>query len=217
MPKAGAQDAAAGESLFDGRALGKWKSIQFGGEGDVSVEDGAIIMGAGNDMTGVTWTGKLPRIDYELTLEGKRIDGLDFFCTTTFPVADRPCSLVVGGWSGSVVGLSNIDGYDASDNPTMRLKSFKKNQWYRVRIRVTKAKIEAWIDDEKLVDQEAAGHKFSIRSECDPCRPLGIATWQTKGAVRNIRLHSLTAEEVAKIAAAKPEPKGPVTEKRDSR
>src|SRR5437899_12217134 len=47
-------------------------------------------------MTGVTWgRGGLPRMDYEVTLEGKKIAGDDFFCTTTFPVGDSFCSLVV--------------------------------------------------------------------------------------------------------------------------
>ena len=59
-------------------------------------------MEAGSTMTGVTWTGKVLRNNYELTLEGMRLDGSDFFCTTTFPVGDEPCTLVVGG-SGRAV------------------------------------------------------------------------------------------------------------------
>ena len=52
-------------------------------------------------------------MDYEVTLEGKRVAGDDFFCTTTFPVGESFCSFVVGGWHGTVVGLSSIDGMDA--------------------------------------------------------------------------------------------------------
>ena len=78
-----------------------------------------------------------------------RLDGSDFFCTTTFPVGKDYCSLVVGGWGGAVVGLSNVDYADASENATTKTMGFKDNQWYRVRIRVSDAAIEAWIDGQQ--------------------------------------------------------------------
>jgi hypothetical protein len=58
---------------------------------------------------------------------------------------------------------------------------------------VSDAAIEAWIDDEQLINQPRKGHKFGIRSEVELCRPLGICTWVTKGAVRNIKVRSLEA------------------------
>jgi hypothetical protein len=198
------------ESLFDGKTLKGWKAPQFGGEGKVTVKDGAIVLEHGESMTGITYTGKTPTVDYELALEAKRVDGVDFFATTTFPVDKSHCSFVVGGWGGPVVGLSSVDHYDAADNQTTRTRSFKTGQWYRVRIRVTKEKIQAWIDDEKMVDlvyrdpkdpqDTAKNHKISIRMECDLCRPLGISTWCTTGAVRNVRIRPLSAEELKKAA-----------------
>jgi len=178
-------------SLFDGKTLGQWKITDFGGQGDVYVKDGAIYMEMGNDMTGVTWTGPVVRMNYELTLEAMRVKGSDFFCGLTFPVGDRPCSLILGGWGGQVCGLSNIDYYDAANNETTRIVSFENGKWYRVRLRVTPGKIEAWLDDEKLVDIETKGRHIDIRLEVELSRPLGIATWQTTGAVRNIRLRRL--------------------------
>jgi hypothetical protein len=192
QPAAAAKsDPYAWKDLFDGKTLGNWKSAEFGGEGKVYVKDGMIVMEMGNNMTGVTWTGEVPRDDYELTFDGMRLEGSDFFCSTTFPVGKNPCTLVVGGWGGTVVGLSNVDYYDASDNPTSKFMSFDDKRWYHVRIRLTTAKIEAWLDDEQVVDQPRADHKFDIRMECDLCQPLGICTWCTEGAVRNIRLRQL--------------------------
>jgi hypothetical protein len=196
-------DPFAWKSLFDGKTLGGWKSPKFGGEGEVSVKDGSIVMQMGNDMTGVVYTGEIPRIDYELALEGRRLSGNDFFATTTFPVGKDCCSFVAGGWGGTLTGLSCIDFYDASDNPTTGFYDFKEKQWYRFRIRVTGAKIEVWIEDEKVVNQTVPGRKITIRDEVDLCQPLGVATWCTTGAIRNIRLRQLTAAEVAKIAAEK--------------
>ncbi len=192
----GAQGKDGWKALFDGKSLADWKSINFGGEGDVTVKDGAVILDRGNDMTGIVCTrGGLPKVDYEITLEGKRVAGTDFFCTTTFPVGSSHCSLVVGGWGGGVVGLSNLDGFDASMNETASAQKFDANRWYRVRIRVAKDRIEAWIDKDKVVDVETKGKKIAVRAECEPCRPFGIATWRTVGAVRDIRIRELTAAE----------------------
>lgn len=189
------KEAGKWQELFDGKSLQGWKATQFGGEGRVYVADGAIVMEQGGMMTGITWTGKPPRDNYELILEGKRLSGSDFFCTTTFPVGGDYCSLVVGGWGGTVVGLSNVDYHDASENPTTRYMAFEENRWYRIRIRVTPEAVQAWINDEQIVNQPRKGHKFDIRPEVEPCRPLGIATWATKGAVRNIQLRLLTDED----------------------
>ena len=183
--------APAVKNLFNGKTLEGWKVTDFGGEGKVVVRDGAIVMQRGNQMTGITWTGKPPRSNYELTLEGKRIDGSDFFCTTTFPVGDNYCSFVTGGWGGSTIGLSNVDHMDASENPTSASREFKNDRWYQFRIRVTDEKIEVWIDKDQVVDQSRKEHSFGVRIECDPSRPLGISTYDTVGAVRNIRLKEL--------------------------
>lgn len=185
-------DKPAWKSLFDGKTLKGWKSTNFGGEGDVSVEDGAIVMEQGSNMTGVTYAGgDFPKTNYEVAFEGKRTKGLDFFCTTTFPVGDDPCSLVVGGWAGAVVGLSNVDGKDASENETRKNMGFDNDRWYRVRLRVTPERITAWIDDAKVVDLATKGRKISIRPECDPSRPFGFSTWSSTGAVRNVRVRPL--------------------------
>jgi len=183
--------AAAVKNLFNGKSLEGWKVTDFGGEGKVVVRDGTIVMQRGNQMTGITWSGKPPRSNYELTLEGKRIEGSDFFCTTTFPVGDDYCSFVTGGWGGSIIGLSNVDHMDASENSTSSSREFKNDKWYQFRIRVTDEKIEVWIDKDQVVDQVRKEHTFGVRIECDASRPLGIATYDTVGAVRNIRLKAL--------------------------
>jgi hypothetical protein len=178
-------------TLFDGKTLGQWRSTDFGGQGEVAVKDGAIHMAMGSYMTGINWTGPVVRMNYEITLEAMRVDGTDFFCGLTFPVGDKPCSLILGGWGGSVCGLSSLDSFDASENETTRIVSFETGKWYRVRLRVVPDRIQAWLDDEPLVDVDTTGRNIDIRLEVEPSRPLGIATWNTAGAVRNIRLKKL--------------------------
>ncbi len=179
---------AAGEvySLFDGKTMGQWQQTPFDQDGKSFVEDGKIVMTAGQDMSGINWTGPVLTLDYELELEAARLDGSDFFCGLTFPVNDSPCTLVVGGWGGTLIGLSNIDYYDAANNMTSRSKTFENGVWYTIRLRVTDERIQAWIDDEMFVNFEWPGHRLDVRMEVDLARPLGISTWQTTGAVRKI-------------------------------
>jgi len=187
-----ADDAKAGwKSLFDGQTLKGWKSTEFGGEGTVEVKDGAILLGVGNDLTGANYQRPVPHRNYEVSLEARRVDGSDFFCGLTFPVKDDPCSLIIGGWGGGVCGLSSIDGLDASENSTTKYREFETGRWYTIRLRVTDAKIEAWIDKIQIVNQSLAGKKISIRSEVEASRPFGIASYRTLAALRNIRLREL--------------------------
>ena len=181
-------------NLFDGKTLGDWEITDFGGQGKVYVKDGAIYLEQGNDMTGITWRGPLIRMNYEITLEAMRVSGSDFFCGLTFPVNENHCSLILGGWGGTVCGLSNIDYYDAANNETTRIVSFDTGKWYHVRLRVMPNRIQAWIEEEEdqLVDMDIEGRKVDTRIEVDLSQPLGVATWQTAGAVRNIKLRKLT-------------------------
>ena len=184
--------ASSGDAIFDGKTLTNWKPSSFVGQGKVTIENGEIVLSSGNDLTGITWSGPtLPTTSYELTLEARRMEGRDFFAGITFPVDNSFCSLILGGWGGNVVGLSSINEMDASENSTSQSREFEMNRWYRVRIRVTPAKIESWLDDRQIIDQELKGNKIDIRIEVDPSKPMGIATWRTKGGLRNIRLRRL--------------------------
>ena len=190
------KDEVNWKKLFDGKTLDGWKNSFTENAGKVHVKDGAIVMEKGMKMTGITYAGKdFPKTDYEVVLEGKRIDGRDFFATTTFPVGDGFCSLVVGGWGGMLTGISSINGADASENETTSSMEFKDNQWYTVRIRVSEKKVECWIGDDKVADVERKGRRFSTRIECEDCQPFGLATYDTVGAVRDIRVRTLTDAE----------------------
>lgn len=177
-------------SLFDGRTLTGWAITDFAGHGEVRVEDGKLILGNGI-MTGVTWTNDAPRRNYEISLEAMRVEGNDFFCALTFPVGNDPCSLIVGGWGGGVVGLSSLDGEDAAHNDTTQYLNFDNGRWFKIRLRVANSRIQAWIDNNKVVDVDTTGRKISIRVEVEPSKPLGFATWSTTGALRNIKLRPL--------------------------
>jgi Domain of Unknown Function (DUF1080) len=192
-PKTLTKDKANLKPLFDGKSLAGWKAADFADAGKVHVKDGAIVMDKGSTMTGLAYTrGDFPKIDYEVSLEGQRVAGDDFFCTMIFPVNDTFCSFVVGGWGGTIVGLSNVNHDNASQNMTTTTREFETGKWYKVRLRVTKDRIKAWINDDVVVDLETADRKIDLHGACAPCKPFGLATWKTTGAVRAVRVRVLT-------------------------
>ena len=184
-------------TLFDGKTLKGWriiKSFDFMDHGEIKVKDGAIQLGQGSPATGISWKGKLPKINYELSLQAKRTEGDDFFCGLTFPIKDEFCSLIVGGWGGQVVGLSNLDDFSAIENETTQVIEFEKDRWYPIRLVVLDDKITIYIDKKKVIDIDT-DHKFSIWWEQEPVTPLGIVTWNTGGAIKDLKLKQVDAKK----------------------
>lgn len=180
--------------LFDGKTLKNWKSTDFGGQGEVEVEDGKIIVHSGASLSGVNWTGPaLPTDNFEIEFDAMKLDGSDFFVGLTFPYKKDYASLIMGGWGGSIVGLSSINGSDAANNDSATSRDFKKNQWYHVRLRATPTKIQAWLNDENdpFLDVDTTDKTISTRSDIDAAKPLGLSTYQTSAAYKNIILRKL--------------------------
>lgn len=198
-PPAAAPAQVAGAKptvLFDGKSLQNWAVTDFGGQGEVRVQDGAIILEQGSEITGIHWAGKpLPKFNYELSLEAKRIDGSDFFCGIVFPQREAYCSFVVGGWGGGVVGLSSVDGLYASENDTASFHTFKDDTWYKIRLRVGEKFIQAWIDKNQVVDLDLQDRELSLHPAMLLAKPLGISCFATVAGLRNIQIRELTAEE----------------------
>ena len=181
--------------LFNGKNLDGWEITNFGPQGPVYISGNEIILGMGDGCTGITWKKPFPETDYKVALEARRVSGNDFFCGMTFPVGKDPCTLIVGGWGGTTVGLSSIDGMDASENETTSLKSFDTDRWYRICLIVREDSIKALIDDVVVVNFKRGAKKLSIRPEVDLSRPFGIASWNTTAALRNIRVEKISNKQ----------------------
>jgi len=180
-------------ALFDGKTLTNWAVTDFAGHGPVSVDDGQIKIPTGDDLSGITWTnGPLPKTDYEISLDAVKVEGSDFFCGLTFPVADSGCSLIVGGWGGGIVGLSSLDGADASENETSHSMYLQTGHWYHIVVRVMPEKIQAWLDKDKIIDVSIAKRKVALRpGPIYLSAPLGIATYSTTAKIKDFKLRLL--------------------------
>ncbi|MDR2346526.1 MAG: DUF1080 domain-containing protein [Planctomycetaceae bacterium] len=163
---------------------------------NVRVENGVIVINSIAGMEGMKYVRKFPQCDYEICFEAKRIEGSDFFAAITFPVGKDFCTFVNGGWGGSTIGLSCIDGIDASENESFDMYTFNDNEWYKFRIIVTKSKIEIWItgkdgekksEEKQVVNLEYKNRKISLREETVSYKPLGFAAWYSTGNLKNIK------------------------------
>lgn len=169
---------------------GKWAAIEGAADLEWDGESHVMRIGVGTDLNGVRWTGTLPPVPYVVELEARRISGSDFFCGLTFPVrSGKECvTLIVGGWGGSLVGISSINGLDASENPTSSQYEFEDQRWYRIRVEVAGERLRVWIDDRQTVDANIEGQKLSLREgPIEGCAPFGLATWMTSAEVRGVR------------------------------
>jgi hypothetical protein len=180
--------------LFDGSSLDHWAVTDYAGHGEVSLDgNGSAVLEFGIALTGIHWTGeKLPRCNYEISWSAKKVSGTDFFGSLTFPYLNDHATLVLGGWGGALVGISCLDGFDASENQTATAHLFNSNQWYRCVLRVTETHFKFWVDQEKLIDCDIQGRKISMRTgEIELSKPLGFSTFDTTGLIKDVRLSSL--------------------------
>ena len=87
---------------------------------------------------------------------------------------------------------------DASENETTKYISFETGRWYHVRLRVTAEKIEAWIEQKKVANVTTTGRKVGLRfGEIELSKPLGIASWETGAALREIKIREVSAPDSA--------------------
>lgn len=168
----------------------------FGGAGDVFIEAKRIVIGMGSPLTGVSNPNFPARGDYELHVIATRTGGSDFFCGLTFPVMESHLTLVLGGWGGALCGLSTLDGLDASQNETKSFRKFERNRPYDLKIEVRRERVVALLDGEPLLDVALTGRTAALRTEMLPCRPLGIATYNTSAVISRFEWRTLPQSEI---------------------
>ena len=175
----------------------KWNATNVGGEGKIEWKESEVQLEIGFPMTGLNFTGDFPKEGFEIEMEANRLEGSDFLCGLTFPVGKGFCSYIGGGWGGTLVGLSCVDYNDAANNSTTQFFNFENKKWYKFRVRVDAKNITCWIDDKEIVKQAREGHEFQVRSEVNASRPFGVAVYQSRVAIRNLKYRVLETVEAA--------------------
>ena len=260
LPKASATPSPWA-ALFNGTDLTGWKETDYAGRGNVKVENGELHIENGLVITGVTFTNNavLPKTNYEISYQAKRVNGSDFFGLLTFPVGDKHASFVTGGWGGAVTGISSINSMDASENDTTVYLKYNQDQWFTFRLRVTPENLSVWMTpkehpiplnatvaslvkayqteaaqagqtlsakdaeavlralnphldknipardtiyfpgEAQIIDEPIQDKVVEMRAgEIELSAPLGFATFQSYGVIRNARIRRLPEKKAAK-------------------
>lgn len=211
--KADAEKDKGWRPLLPEKGLEGWEVTDFYGHGKVVREAEQTIFEPGKPLTGITYKKKdFPTTDFEIEIEAKRIEGNDFFFGLTFPVGKGFCTYIAGGWGGGLVGLSSIDGFDASENATSTYETFENGKWYKFRVVVDEEMVRGWIGEQEYFRQERDRHEFSTRLEVFANQPLGFCVFESKVAIRNARWRPLkaAAEEAKEGKPAAAEQSRPV-------
>jgi hypothetical protein len=193
---AGCGEPAKPVNMLDASWAATWEAAGIAGEGKVEIQNGEITLHAGAPMTGARfpgwWQPTFPLTRYVVEYEAMRVEGGDFFGTLTFPVGEAHLSFVMGGWGGSLVGISSIDHRDASENETLGDLAFQNGRWYRVRIEVREDDIRAWINQKPFVNVSIRGRRLELRAGgIEKCAPFGFASYLSTARIRNVKITRL--------------------------
>ncbi len=182
-------------ALLPEKGLEGWTITDFYGHGEVKREGELLVLEPGKPLTGITSKKKdFPTTNFEIEFEAQRTQGNDFLCGLTFPVGKGFASFIGGGWGGGLVGLSSVDGSDASENSTSSHFDFKNDQWYKFRILVDDEFVRGFVDKKEAFAVEREGHEFSTRIEVYASQPLGLCVFASRVEVKNFRWRPIKAD-----------------------
>lgn len=184
--------------LLNEKNAPRWQPAGIPEEGKITADKGEITLLPGLPMTGcrfAAWSELgLPGTNYRILYEALRVEGDDIFGMCTFPVASHGAhaTFVLGGWGGTLTGISSIDFKDASENSTRAEQRFADGVWHRVKIEVRPEEIQAWVNDRLVVNVSIKGRQVGLRPGfIDHCVPFGFATWNTTAKVRAVVVECL--------------------------
>jgi hypothetical protein len=169
--------------------------------GDEAKKAGVLVLGPGELFSIVKYEGKQPLMvnEYEVSWEGMRLEGSDFFAALTFPVgSEKVCAtFVTGGWGGWVTGVSSLENLFANENETTGSTEFKQGRWYAFTLQVNKESLRALVDGKEIFHVTLKDRAVSMHpSEIEKSMPLGFSSYSTKGAIRNVRIRPLKPGEL---------------------
>lgn len=180
---------------------GFWEGAAIPGQGEIAADGGWLEIGTGKPMSGARFTAweapRFPSVDYAIEYEAKRVEGRDIFGMVTFPVREGAthATFVLGGWGGTVTGISSIDFSDANENQTRGEHPFEDDRWYQVRIEVRTGDLRAWIDGKIVVNVSIKGRQVGLRQGySDHCLPFGFATYGSAAVIRTVTMTRLLPE-----------------------
>ncbi len=163
------------------------RSFEENSAGRWSIENGELLQGGtGTDLRLAfgdrSWT------DYEYTFEAQKTSGAEGFLVIFRMTNQQDFYWYnIGGW-GNV--RSQLEKSSEGSRGTVG-RSFEggveTGKWYSIRIRCEGNHIQAWMDDEQVLD-------YRDRRSPHLSGGVGLGTWSTQARFRNIKVTSLDGE-----------------------
>jgi alpha-N-arabinofuranosidase len=177
------------EHIFNSVHGGLWgdlilnPSLEAHGGGGWTIKDDAVVSSQPITDQKLTF-GDERWGDYELTLEAQKIEGAEGFIVM-FRVADagRFYWVNFGGWGNREHGIQKNGGAMGKHVEG----SIEKGRWYKVRIRCEGARIQAFLDEQRVLD-ETDEHGAILQGG------VGLNGWNSKVQFRNIKVADLAGK-----------------------
>jgi hypothetical protein len=194
-------------SLFDGASMGKWEALREvpdGGKlGSVKLVKGAMAFDTMGTCALIKYTGDLPETNYEVAFQAMLVEG-EKIGAFVFPVSGVYCTWYVQGYRGVYTGLEMIDERGYRGNATTRRIALPKGKWHAVRLRVTTAGIQAWVEGEQTLSFTGDRKRLSSTTFSRAIGSLGHYTNNSRVVLRSIRIRTLPEGSVEAGIAAEP-------------
>ena len=117
--------------------------------------------------------------DYELTLDARKdLDRGEGFMVMFRVAPDQHYWMNFGGWNNAEHGL------ERNGAPVKRVPGkLDTGKWYKVKVRCEGAHMQAWLDDQPVIDL--------IDNKPIPKGRIGLNTWGSKASFKNIKVTAL--------------------------
>ena len=114
------EDSANTITLFDGSSLSNWKATDFAGKETFQLmkTEACFLKWVRSCPVSIGRVILCPSKITKFHCRQNELWGSDFFAVLLFLTSESHATLILGGWGGSLIGISSIDDFDASENET---------------------------------------------------------------------------------------------------
>ncbi|MCX7819770.1 MAG: DUF1080 domain-containing protein [Kiritimatiellae bacterium] len=158
------------------------RSFEEAGQGEWSVE-GDVIRQSSNEPDQRLVFGDPGWTDVEFSFEARKLGGREGFLAIVRAAGpDQFYWANLGGWGNVRHQFEKCAPTAGRQAPVgeATLGSIDTGRWYRVRVRVEGGRLQAWLDDQPILEWLDPS---PISAGC-----VGIGTWETRAEFRNLRV-----------------------------
>jgi len=150
------------------------------------VEGGELIQEVANNPDVRLTFGDPNWSDYEISLEAQKISGREGFLILFRAKSERDFYWInIGGWGNTATAVERSNDNRRKVISPWRPMRIEEGRWYKIRVRCQGRRIQAWLDDQFLLDFTDDSENAHLTGK------VGVGTWLTRAKFRNIKVTAL--------------------------